>query len=75
MAEIMHRRGLTQAPPSPQAYRFVALDARDRTVLSRFWLEFGFLARLQHGEISRRFGLNIFHTGQFDGNTGSASIT
>ncbi len=30
---------------------------------------------LKHGEISRSFGLNIFYTGQFDGYTGSASIT
>ena len=52
----------------------LTLGARDRTVLSRFWLEFGFLASLQHGEISRRFGVNIFYTGQFDGYTGSASI-
>ena len=51
------------------------LGARDRTVLSRFWLEFGVLACLQHDEISRRFGLNIFYTGQFDGYNGSASIT
>jgi hypothetical protein len=51
------------------------LDAHDRTVLSRFWLEFGFWRDLQHGEISRRFGLNNFDTGQFNGYIGSASIT
>ena len=39
------------------------LDAHDPTVLSRFWLEFGFWRDLEHGEIIRRFGLNIFDTG------------
>jgi hypothetical protein len=37
----------------------------DRTVLWRSWLEFGFWRDFQRGEISRRFGLNIFDTGQF----------
>src|SRR5262245_66038231 len=36
------------------------LNAHDRTALSRSWLEFGFWRDLQRGEISRRFGLNIF---------------
>jgi hypothetical protein len=44
-------------------------------VLSRFWLEFDVWRDLQHGAISRRFGLNIFDTGQFSGYIGSASIT
>jgi hypothetical protein len=51
------------------------LNAHDRTALSRSWLEFGFWRDLQRGEISRRFGLNIFDTGQFNGYIESASIT